>query len=56
MVILSKKHARNGRLIGLKSHDMHVMVQQILHVCVRHLMDPALGPCPKDREDFSKAL
>jgi hypothetical protein len=41
MLILSKKHARNGRLIGLKSHDMHVMVQQILHVCVRHLMHPA---------------
>jgi hypothetical protein len=35
-----KKHVRN-RIIGLKSHDMHVMVQQILHVCVRHLMHPA---------------
>jgi hypothetical protein len=36
-----QKNVRNGRLIGLKSHDMHVMVQQILHVCVRHLMHPA---------------
>jgi hypothetical protein len=40
ILILSKKHVRNGRLSGLKSHDMHVMVQQILHVCVRHLMHP----------------
>jgi hypothetical protein len=32
---------RNGRLIGLKSHDMHVMVQQLLGACVRHLMHPA---------------
>ncbi len=41
MLILSKKHVRNERLIGLKSHDIHVMVQQVLHVCVRHLMHPA---------------
>jgi len=36
-----KKKVRNGRLIGLKSHDMHMMVQQILHVFVRYLMHPA---------------
>jgi hypothetical protein len=59
MLILSKKHVRNGRLNGLKSHDMHVMVQQILHVCVRPFdasYPKACHPCPKAREDFSKAL
>ena len=37
-----RKHVGEGRLQALKSHDHHVLLQQILPAAVRHLLDP--GP------------
>lgn len=33
----SKKHIARQRLYAMKSHDHHVMIQQILPACVRNL-------------------
>lgn len=37
-----QKHAINKKWSGMKSHDLHVMMQQILPVCIRGTMAP--GP------------
>jgi hypothetical protein len=37
-----KKHVNSKRLFAMKSHDHHVMVQQILPLVVRNLLQP--GP------------
>ena len=34
-----KKHVQKKKLGGMKSHDYHVLMQQILPLCVRTLMD-----------------
>ena len=38
---VSNLHARisDGKLRGLKSHDYHVLIQQILPVCLRNVGD-----------------
>ena len=36
---LAKCIASDGNLKGLKSHDYHVMMQQLLPLCVRTLLD-----------------
>ena len=38
---VSTLHTRitNGRMRGLKSHDYHVLLQQILPVCLRNVGD-----------------
>jgi hypothetical protein len=38
---VSNLHSRitNGKLRGLKSHDYHILLQQILHVCLRNIGD-----------------
>ncbi len=38
-----KKHVGNQRLQHIKSHDHHVMVQQVMPTCIRNLLQ--LGPC-----------
>jgi len=36
---LRKKNSKNGDLKGMKSHDYHIMMQEILHVYMHHLME-----------------
>ena len=33
------KYAGQQRLVGLKSHDHHYMIQQVLHASMRNLLD-----------------
>jgi hypothetical protein len=33
-----KKRVRDGDLKGMKSHDYHIMMQEILPLCMQHLM------------------
>ena len=35
-------HVRNGKLAGLKSHDHHVLIEQIMSAAIRHMLKP--GP------------
>jgi hypothetical protein len=35
---LKKKIHKDGDLKGMKSHDFHVMMQDILHLCMHDLM------------------
>ena len=37
-----RKHVGDGRLTALKSHDHHILLQQILPAAIRNLLDP--GP------------
>ena len=37
-----RSHVRKGKLAGLKSHDHHVLIQQIMPAAVRHMLKP--GP------------
>jgi hypothetical protein len=37
-----KKHVVRQRLIAMKSHDHHVMIQQILLACVRNILLPGV--------------
>lgn len=34
------KHIQHGKFIGLKSHDFHCLLEQIIPVCARYLMHP----------------
>lgn len=38
-----KQKVARGKLRGLKSHDYHVIMQQILHVCVRNITNQELA-------------
>ncbi len=37
-----KKHIARRRGYAMKSHDHHVMVQQVLHACVKNLLLPSV--------------
>ncbi len=39
-VAMFKKHVGRRRLIAMKSHDHHVIIQQILPACVRNILLP----------------
>ncbi len=41
-VTVFKKHVARQRLIATKSHDHHVMIQQILLACVRDILLPSV--------------
>ncbi len=41
-VIVFKKHVGNWRLQHMKSHDHHVMVQQIMPTSIHTLLQPRL--------------
>ena len=36
-----RKHVVNGKLQSLKSHDVHVLSQQILPMAIRHVLHPS---------------
>jgi hypothetical protein len=36
---LRKCIGKDGDLKGMNSHDYHIMMQDILHVCMKHLME-----------------
>jgi hypothetical protein len=40
--IVFKKYVARQRLIAMKSHDHHVMIQQILFACVRNILLPSV--------------
>ena len=37
-----QNHVQNGKLAGLKSHDHHVLIEQIMPAAIRHMLKP--GP------------
>jgi hypothetical protein len=41
-VVVFKKHVARRRLTAMKSHDHHVMIQQILPACIRNILLPGV--------------
>jgi hypothetical protein len=41
-VVVFKEHVARQRLTTMKSHDHHVMIQQILPACVRNILLPSV--------------
>lgn len=47
---------QNSRLIGMKSHDCHVMITQILPVAIRGLMEPWVRKTVMDLCEFCDSI